>query len=415
MSILLNGRFQGALLLVGCALLAGCGGTTPAADPPRSTLAESSDLDAAMVELPSVAQHDQFDVYGSQRAACAELYRRTLWSDALSCSQELWNAHAQDMSVRGKIELLQLMSRIYSVTGNFDEAKSCYTEILRHDRYWLPDEFDADPVEWREPIIAAYRDLGYFPGRRTEFKNLALLDFTVADLTPDEMNLKDAEKALADYITSFLQEAVRDGAGWEGSPLRVVSYRERRQLMGELAVATGASRGDDQAFTAEMVDPTTLARAGSLQAVHAFLQGSIVRINDDIQVAFVITRVETGDKTCGVTRSGKIDDWATAMRTALADCLECATGQAVLSPDKAGPEALGPMQRAVVALTEYHDALALQEEGRYLEAVAHAQAAANLRPGVQEFRSLLDDLRFAQEKVAMSDVMDLPTPNLTTQ
>jgi len=396
-----------AFVLLSCIVILGCGSSQPDSAVPAHDLDGASVIDVAMADLPSASEQDQFDTFGQQRQACIDLQRRARWSQALSCSQTLWDEHGRDMSVRGRVELLQLMGRIYCITENYNEAKSCYTEILRQDRYWLPQRFEAEPVEWREPIIAAYRDLDYFPGRRAEFQNLALLDFSVADLTPGEFDLTDADKALADYVTSYLQEALRDQPG--GSLLRVVSYRERNQLMAELAVATGSGSG---AFTADAVDAASLAHAGRLQAVQAFLQGSIVRVHDDIQVAFVITRVETGDKECGVTKSGKVDDWASTMRSALAECLECATGHAVLTPDLDSPEQLGPMQRAVAALSSYHEALTLQEQGLYGEAIAHAQEAAQLRPGVPEFTNLLRDLRYAEERVAMSDALELPAPTL---
>lgn len=401
-----------ALLATGWIMSAGCGGTASNDRATTDARVSQTNLDQALEELPSTSRKDQFDIYGAQRATCEKSYNKTLWSESLDCCQDLWTQHGADMSVRGKIDLLQLMSRIYCITENFDEAKSCYTEILKHDQYWLPEDFDADPVSWREPIIEAYRDRDYFPGRRSEFQNLALLDFVVGDMTPDELNLEAAEKAFADYITAYLQEALREAPGQSSSPLRVVSYRERTQLMAELAVEYGGGSG--QAFTAELVDHSTLAQAGRMKAVQAFLQGSITRLHNDINVAFYITRVETGEQTCGVTRAGKVDNWATVMRDALSACLECATGRAVLLDGGSGPEQLGPMQRAVVALTDYHNALAMQEEGDYMQAMTFAQAAANMRPGVPEFTSLVRDLRFAQDKMAMTETVDLPSPQLGT-
>jgi len=398
-----------ALLASGLIIVAGCGGTSSqdsTTDPEGSQSFTGQDAES----LPSMSRQDQFDIYGDQREACEQLYNKTLWGESLDCCQALWTTHGADMSVRGKADLLQLMSRIYCITENFDEAKSCYTEILKHDQYWLPEEFDAYPTTWREPIIEAYRDRDYFPGRASGFQNLALLDFVVGDMTPDELNLGAAEKAFADYITAYLQEALRENPGQGSSPLKVVSYRERTQLMAELAVEYGGGSG--QAFTAEMVDRSTLAQAGRVKAVQAFLQGSITRLHDNINIAFYITLVETGDQTCGVTRDGKIDDWASVMREALSACLECATGQALLPGSSNGPEQLGPMNRAVVALTEYHDALAMQEAGDYQQAMTHAMAAANMRPGVPEFASLVQDLGYAQDKVAMTESVDLPSPQL---
>jgi len=399
-----------ALLTTGWLLSSGCGGTAShdqaATDTPSSHPSYGQDTE----KLPSMSRKDQFDVYGDQRAACDQLYNKTLWSESLGCCQALWTSHGADMSVRGKVDLLQLMSRIYCITENFTEAKSCYTEILEHDQYWLPEEFDAYPTSWREPIIEAYRDRDYFAGRGHGFQTLALLDFVVGDMTPDELNLSAAEKAFADYITAYLQEALREAPGQGAARLQVVSYRERTQLMAELATEYGS--GSAQAFTADLVDQSTLAQAGRVKAVQAFLQGSITRLHDDINIAFYITRVETGDQTCGVTRAGKVDDWASIMRDALSECLECATGQAVLPSGGAGPEQLGPMNRAVAALTEFHDALALQEQGDYQGAMAHAKAAAQMRPGVPEFAVLVSDLGYAQESVAMSEAVALPSPQL---
>lgn len=398
-------KFVTFLLATSLALMiAGCGG--------HADVETRSDHAPApvSVKLPSVSDADQFDVFGDELNECVDLHNKTLWRESLDCSQALWTAHSAEMSVGRRVALLELMGRTYSVTHNLADARACYVEILKLDPYWLPQNFRASPVEWREPVLEAYEQMGYTPGRSQEVKNVALLDFHVGDVTPDETSLASAEKAFADYVTAYLEEAV-SGDGDGGQPLlNVVSYRDRARLVSELASELG--QDSDKAFTADMVDGTQLAQQGRIKRVQAFLQGAIIRIHDTVTISFYVTDVETGDQKCGVTENGRLDDWSVALRTALSECLECLTGRTVLRDDETSPDRLGPMQRAVAALSEYHEALALQEQGRYDQAISHARTALSMRPEVSEFKRLVEDLNFGLTATAMSDGELLPSVDL---
>lgn len=341
---------------------------------------------------PASAQ--DLDVLGLERQECWDLRRSGQLDESFSCAADLWERR-DELSVDGRVDVLSLMAQLYSISGATGDARRCYEAILALDPHWLPENFDAMPTAWREPILAAYEERG-FQRRSQGARNIAVLDFEVADLAPDDIDMDGLAQALPTFISAFLEEAL-EGASLkdDDAPLRLVSYRDRGPLMGEMASAMEMQQG--AVLHAEAADRGSLLEAGKLQAVQGFLAGSVVRdFEGKVQVAFYLLDVETGEARCAQTERGKAKDLFKILQKSLASWASCAIEGAELK-DKGGAESLGPVAQGVAALERYHDALQLAEAGRYAEALELAQGALELRPDAEDLERLVQVLQDQQE------------------
>lgn len=358
------------------------------------------------VSSPTLGQ-DEVDVFGSERLHCSELRQLGELRDSFDCLEALWTEHGAEMTPTGRVEVLRQMGELYSVAGSPTEAKACYSAILGIDPHWLPENFDALPTSWREPILAAYRGRGYL-ARSTGMHNIALLDFEVVDLSKDEVDLGAISQALPSYISSYLQESL-NGATVRGgeTPIKLVSYRERELLMGELARAQGLTPG--MPVTADILQGEVLVQAGRLQAVQGFLSGTIIRdTSGKVNIAMRLISVETGELTCPVTKQGKAKKLFELLEDSLEDWRDCAVEGGSEQKDR-GTETLGDMAQGVKALEYYHTSLALLEEENFGEALVQARAASDLRPHDIEFIQLIEVLEAQAETVELVQRTELPS------
>ncbi len=353
---------------------------------------------------------DTVDGLGLARAACEELRLDGRYDESFACLSELWTTRRDDLSREGKIDVLRQMGEIYSIRDRSQDAQLCYERILSFDPHWRPVDFDAFPPAWRKPILDAYKARGYLLESR-ELRNVAVLDFEIVDLSQEGGDIGRLSKALPAYISSYLQEVLNGRVLTDDdAPLHVVSQRERPAIMEQLAQSLELAEDED--VNLANVDPMAVAKTGELQAVHGFINGTVVRTQDGkITIALRMLSVQSGKVLCPVTENGKEDDLFPLLQSALDEWIECGVGDEVRY-DGRGPGELGPMAQGVLALERYHEALQLANQERYPEALALAEEALTLRPQAEDIAELV---RLIEMQYSMSELttdMNIPTVDL---
>ncbi|MBF0120364.1 MAG: hypothetical protein HQK79_16120 [Desulfobacterales bacterium] len=101
--------------------------------------------------------------------------------------------------------------------------------------------------------------------------NIAVLEFD----TKGDLNLKDAGKIVADWMTSSL------------SKTKVFNLKERillKEILNEQKLSISG-----------MIDPQTASKIGKIYGVNAFVAGSVIKFGDIISISIRMIDTETGD------------------------------------------------------------------------------------------------------------------------
>lgn len=364
-----------------------------------------------MLVLAAPGRAQDVDALGMERQNCRELRLSASYQEASDCLVALWTEHRDALSREGRIDVLEQMAELCSISNAPKEAQRYYEAILSLDPHWLPADFDRMRASWRQPILDAYHARGYLT-RSPGLHNIAVLDFEIADpFHADDLDLESLATALPTFISSFLQETL-DGLKFKDDdrPLKIVSHRDRGLLMHEIALSQGLAA--DALVNAQSLPSEQIVQAGKLQAVQGFLSGSILRSPDGkVNIALRLTSVETAEILCPQTVQGKSKDLFKLLAKALREWIGCAV-EGVELPDDAGIAELGPMAQGVQALEHYHQALELAEAERFGEALDLAMAALELRPESENIARLVQVLETQQTSSDVAAAIEPPRVDL---